>query len=75
MNDNVPPGLHRRVVVTQFYAWAVRLPIGWAFAAIPEDYEDRPVEMFPGAYQHLRLMALILMIWPFRSWKEMLRGR
>ena len=27
-------------------------------AAIPEDYEDRLVEMFPGAYEHLRLMAV-----------------
>jgi len=27
-------------------------------AAIPEDYEDRLVEMFPDAYQHLRLMAV-----------------
>jgi hypothetical protein len=29
-----------------------------AVAAIPEDYEDRLVEMFPDAYRHLRLMAL-----------------
>jgi hypothetical protein len=29
-----------------------------AVAAIPENYEDRLVEMFPGAYQHLHLMAL-----------------
>jgi hypothetical protein len=27
-------------------------------AAIPENYEDRLVEMFPGAYRHLRWMAL-----------------
>jgi hypothetical protein len=27
-------------------------------AMIPENYEDRLVEMFPGAYRHLRLMAL-----------------
>ncbi len=27
-------------------------------AAIPEDYDDRLVEMFPEAYQHLRLMAV-----------------
>jgi hypothetical protein len=27
-------------------------------AAIPEDYEDRLVEMSPDAYQHLRLMAV-----------------
>jgi len=27
-------------------------------AVIPENYEDRLVEMFPGAYRHLRLMAL-----------------
>jgi hypothetical protein len=27
-------------------------------AAIPENYEDRLTEMFPGAYRHLRLMAL-----------------
>jgi hypothetical protein len=27
-------------------------------AAIPEDYEKRLVEMFPNAYQHLRLMAV-----------------
>jgi hypothetical protein len=27
-------------------------------AVIPENYEDRLVEMYPGAYQHLRLMAL-----------------
>lgn len=26
-------------------------------AAIPEDYEERLTEMFPGAYRHLRLMA------------------
>ena len=29
-----------------------------AVAAIPESYEDRLVEMFPGAYRHLHLMAL-----------------
>ena len=29
-----------------------------AVAAIPENYEDRLVEMFPGAYTHLHLMAL-----------------
>ncbi|SNT35113.1 hypothetical protein SAMN05421770_10852 [Granulicella rosea] len=29
-----------------------------AVASIPEDYEDRLVEMFPGAYRHLRLMAV-----------------
>jgi hypothetical protein len=27
-------------------------------ATIPENYEDRLVEMVPGAYRHLRLMAL-----------------
>lgn len=27
-------------------------------AAIPENYEDRLVEIAPGAYRHLRLMAL-----------------
>jgi hypothetical protein len=27
-------------------------------AVIPENYEERLVEMFPGAYRHLRLMAL-----------------
>lgn len=27
-------------------------------AVIPDNYEDRLVEMFPGAYMHLRLMAL-----------------
>ena len=27
-------------------------------AAVPENYEDRLVEMFPGAYQYLRLLAL-----------------
>jgi hypothetical protein len=27
-------------------------------AAIPENYEDRLTEMFPGAFRHLRLMAL-----------------
>jgi hypothetical protein len=27
-------------------------------AVIPENYEHRLVEMYPGAYQHLRLMAL-----------------
>ena len=27
-------------------------------AAIPENYEERLEEMFPGAYRHLRLMAL-----------------
>ncbi|MBW8747890.1 MAG: hypothetical protein JF584_10075, partial [Acidobacteria bacterium] len=29
-----------------------------AVASIPENYEDRLVEMFPGAYRYLRLMAL-----------------
>jgi hypothetical protein len=29
-----------------------------AVAAIPENYEERLVEMFPEAYHHLRLMAL-----------------
>lgn len=29
-----------------------------AVAAIPEDYEDRLIEMFPGVYRNLRLMAL-----------------
>ena len=29
-----------------------------AVAAIPESYEDRLVEMFPGAYRNLHLMAL-----------------
>ena len=29
-----------------------------AIASLPEDYEERLCEMFPGAYQHLRLMAL-----------------
>jgi Nucleotidyltransferase of unknown function (DUF6036) len=29
-----------------------------AVAAIPEEYESRLVEMFPGTYQHLRLMAV-----------------
>jgi hypothetical protein len=27
-------------------------------AAIPENYEDRLTEMFPGTYRHLRIMAL-----------------
>src|ERR1700760_3111491 len=27
-------------------------------AAVPENYEDRLIEMFPGSYQHLKLMAL-----------------
>jgi hypothetical protein len=27
-------------------------------AVIPENYEERLIEMFPGAYRHLRLMAL-----------------
>ncbi len=27
-------------------------------AKVPEDYEDRLTEMFPGAYEHLRLCAL-----------------
>lgn len=27
-------------------------------AAVPDNYEDRLLEMFPGAYRHLRLMAL-----------------
>ena len=27
-------------------------------AAIPENYEERLTEMFPGTYRHLRLMAL-----------------
>jgi hypothetical protein len=26
--------------------------------AVPESYEDRLIEMFPGAYRYLRLMAL-----------------
>jgi hypothetical protein len=29
-----------------------------AVAAIPESYEERLVEMFPGAYEHLHIMAL-----------------
>ena len=29
-----------------------------AVAAVPEHYEDRLAEMFPGAYQNLRLVAL-----------------
>jgi hypothetical protein len=29
-----------------------------AIAAVPEDYEDRLIEMFLGAYRHLRLMVL-----------------
>ena len=29
-----------------------------AVAVVPENYEDRLVEMFPDAYQHLRLMDL-----------------
>ncbi len=29
-----------------------------AVAAVPENYEDRLVEMFPGAYRNLHLMAL-----------------
>lgn len=29
-----------------------------AVAAVPENYEERLVEMFPGSYEHLRLMAL-----------------
>jgi Nucleotidyltransferase of unknown function (DUF6036) len=27
-------------------------------AAVPENYEGRLIEMFPGSYQHLKLMAL-----------------
>jgi hypothetical protein len=27
-------------------------------ATVPEDYEDRLTEMFPGAYEHLRICAL-----------------
>jgi hypothetical protein len=27
-------------------------------ATVPENYEERLIEMFPGAYRHLRLMAL-----------------
>jgi len=27
-------------------------------AKVPEDYEDRLTEMFPGAYRHLRICAL-----------------
>jgi hypothetical protein len=27
-------------------------------AKVPEDYEDRLTEMFPSAYQHLRICAL-----------------
>ncbi len=29
-----------------------------AVAKVPEDYEDRLTEMFPGVYQHLRICAL-----------------
>jgi hypothetical protein len=29
-----------------------------AIAAYPENYEDRLTEMFPGSFEHLRLMAL-----------------
>jgi len=29
-----------------------------AVARVPEDYEDRLTEMFPGAYRHLRICAL-----------------
>ena len=29
-----------------------------AVVTIPEDYEKRLIEMFPGAYRHLRMMAL-----------------
>lgn len=29
-----------------------------SIAAIPESYEDRLIEMFPGVYRHLHLMAL-----------------
>jgi hypothetical protein len=29
-----------------------------AVAKVPENYEDRLTEMFPGAYQHLRICAL-----------------
>lgn len=29
-----------------------------AVAAVPENYEDRLIEMLPGAHRHLRLMAL-----------------
>ena len=29
-----------------------------AVAAVPENYEDRLIEVFPGAHRHLRLMAL-----------------
>jgi hypothetical protein len=29
-----------------------------AVAVIPENYEDRMIEMFPGTYRHLSLMAL-----------------
>jgi len=29
-----------------------------AVARVPEDYEDRLTEMFPGAYKHLRICAL-----------------
>lgn len=27
-------------------------------AAIQDNYEDHPIEMFPAAYKHLRMMAL-----------------
>ncbi len=27
-------------------------------ARVPEDYEDRLIEMFPGAYRHLQICAL-----------------
>lgn len=33
-------------------------------ASIPEGYEARLTEMFPGMFKHLRLFALIHTIWP-----------
>jgi len=41
--------LHRKYKVYLDYVGVAR---------VPEDYEDRLTEMFPGAYQHLRICAL-----------------
>ena len=42
-------------------------------ATIPESYEDRLVEMFPGAYRNLHLMLSILTTWPSPNSKETTR--
>ena len=38
--------------------FGVHLDLRAAVAQMPEDYENRLTEMYPGAYSHLRLLAL-----------------